>query len=81
MKENQFTILFVDDESDIREEMEMYLRNISKEFYLAENGVEGLKLFKEKKPDLILSDIVMPKMNGLEMSEEIRNICNTNRTI
>ena len=75
MKEKQFTILFVDDESDIREEMEMYLRNISKEFYLAENGVEGLKLFKEKKPDLILSDIVMPKMNGLEMSEEIRNIC------
>ena len=74
MSDKQFTILFVEDEADIREEMEMYLSFISKEFYLAANGLEGLELFKEKKPDIILSDIVMPKMNGLEMVEKIRAI-------
>ena len=41
---------------------------------MAENGMVGLKLFKEFKPDLIFSDIKMPKMDGLELLQEIRKI-------
>lgn len=74
MISKQFTILFVEDNIDIREEMELYLSSVSKKYYIAEDGLEGLKLFKEKKPDMILSDITMPKMNGLDMAKEIRSL-------
>ena len=74
MISKEFTILFVEDNADIREEMELYLASISKEYYIGEDGLHGLELFKEKKPDIILSDITMPKMNGLEMAGQIRAI-------
>ena len=43
-----------------------------KNFYLAENGQQGLEYFDKYKPDLVLSDVRMPKMNGLEMSKTIK---------
>ncbi len=45
-----------------------------KEVFVANNGVEGLALYKKINPNIILSDIVMPHMNGIEMSEKIRKI-------
>jgi len=40
----------------------------------AENGLQGLQLFKQQQPDIVITDIRMPVMNGLEMSQNIRNI-------
>jgi PAS domain S-box-containing protein len=48
----------------------MYIKNV----YKAENGNVGLQKYKELKPDLVISDIGMPVMNGLEMSEHIKSI-------
>ena len=65
------TILFVDDEDMVREEVSYFFSNYVKEFYTASNGEEGYSLFKEVNPDIIITDIQMPKMNGLEMIKKI----------
>lgn len=54
---------------------EMYKIKFSKEGYdvkVATNGVEGLKLIKEAKPDLVLLDLVMPRMDGFTVLKELR---------
>jgi len=70
MYEN-ISILCVEDEDDIREEMEDILSLEFKNAYVAKNGIEGVEAFKKYRPDLILSDAQMPLMDGLEMSEKI----------
>jgi signal transduction histidine kinase len=76
MKEyyNLITILYVEDEDDIREETSYVLNKIANKLYTASNGKDGLELYKQYKPDLVISDIRMPIMDGLEMSKEIKNI-------
>jgi len=68
----QFTILFVENDIQIHEQMEILLQDEVKELYHAYNGEEGLTLYKEKKPDIILSDINMPIMSGLDMAVKIK---------
>ena len=67
-------ILYVEDEPDTQRLIKEFLEMRTKEVYVADNGKEGLSLYKEKKPDIVLSDICMPTMDGLEMSEEIKKI-------
>ncbi|CAA6807421.1 MAG: Diguanylate cyclase/phosphodiesterase (GGDEF & EAL domains) with PAS/PAC sensor(S) [uncultured Sulfurovum sp.] len=74
MRLQNFTILYVEDELTTQELIGEILRDSCKEVFIANDGEEGLKLYKEKKPDIILSDIAMPNMNGLEMSEAIKAI-------
>ncbi|MFW3344663.1 EAL domain-containing protein [Aliarcobacter butzleri] len=70
------SILYVEDEKDLREVTHEILKSFTKNQYIAENGQEGLELFKkyEKNIDLIVTDINMPILNGLEMAKEIKNI-------
>ena len=71
--EGKKTILIVDDEKTI---VEMLACNLEKEGYQileANDGEEGVKLALEKKPDLILLDIMLPKMDGLAVCKRIRN--------
>lgn len=70
MKEK--TILVVDDEKDIREVIEIYLMNEGFNVISAENGEEALKLLKCYKVDLIILDIMMPKLNGIQACLNIR---------
>jgi len=80
MKEQQ-KVLLVDDEPDIREFIEY---NLVKEGYLvecAENGEQGLKKAKAFQPDLILLDIMMPDMDGIEVCSELRSIDDFKDTI
>ncbi|SKB29398.1 diguanylate cyclase [Malaciobacter marinus] len=60
-------VLYVEDEKQLRQEVSFHLKKYIKNFYTANNGEEGIKLFYEIKPDIIITDIQMPKLNGLEM--------------
>jgi len=74
MRLKNFSILYVEDEPTTQELIGEILRNSCKEVFIANDGEEGLKLYKEKNPDIVLSDIAMPKLTGLEMSEAIKSI-------
>lgn len=73
-KTQNLNVLFVDDEKDIRNSIKTFFDKFVKNFYLANNGLEGLKIFKEKEIDVVITDIVMPKMDGSEMIKEIKKI-------
>ncbi len=72
--ENSITILYVEDEDDVREGYARALKRISTTLITAEDGEIGLKLYKEHLPDIVVSDIKMPNMNGIEMAKAIRTI-------
>lgn len=69
---NNSTILYAEDEDQTRENYSNYLTRHFKEVFQACNGSEALELYKKHKPDILLLDINMPKMNGLELSKTIR---------
>lgn len=66
------TILVVDDEKDLLDLIEYNLKKEGFAVLKAENGEEGIKIAKEHKPDLVLLDIMMPKMDGMEAVEKMR---------
>lgn len=68
---SNITILYVEDEDMIREEVTYFFSKYVKNFHTAKDGEEGLALFKKINPDIIITDIQMPKMNGLDMIKEI----------
>ncbi len=65
-------ILLIDDEEENRLLAMTVLKTLGVEVLLAKNGAEGLALAGEKRPDLILLDIVMPGMTGLEVLQKLR---------
>ncbi len=71
---DEITILFVDDDHNVRDMIGTLLKSYCEEVFLARDGIEGLKLYKEKRPNIVISDITMPNMCGLEMSKEIKKI-------
>ncbi|MGB0347417.1 MAG: response regulator transcription factor, partial [Balneolaceae bacterium] len=66
------TILVVDDEKDLLDLIEYNLIKEGFKVLKAENGLKGIEVAKEHKPDLVLLDIMMPKMDGLEAVEIMR---------
>lgn len=68
------TVLYVEDDFDVREQLSQFLKRRVSRLLLAENGQEGLNSYRVHRPDLIITDILMPIMDGLEMSREIRKI-------
>ena len=81
MSENKFKILLVDDEPDILEIISYNLKSNGFEVFTALNGVKALKKAKSILPDLIILDVMMPEMDGIETCEEIRKIPELNDTI
>lgn len=74
MKKKDITILLVDDEPDI---IEIVRYNLTSEGYhveTAENGIEAIEQAKKVKPQLIIMDVMMPIMDGIEACEKIRKI-------
>ncbi|OCL87886.1 Response regulator MprA [Aliarcobacter thereius] len=69
-------ILFVDDEKNIRLNAVSYLERLFDEVYEAENVLGAFEIIKDKKPHIIITDINMPQINGLEMIRKIRQIDN-----
>ncbi len=70
----ELTVLYVEDEENIRDSLSYILNRYVKKLYIAVNGEDGLEQYKKYKIDLVISDIKMPKLNGLEMSEKIKEI-------
>lgn len=66
------SILIVDDEQEIRDLLEIYLRNEGFDVIQAENGTEAIKIMRTNKVELIILDIMMPEMNGMEACIKIR---------
>lgn len=66
------SLLYVEDKASLRKAYAAVLKPLVDEFHIAENGKEGLKLFNKHVPDLVVTDLNMPEMNGLEMISEIR---------
>ena len=73
MGSENFKILLVDDEPDILEIISYTLKRDGYLVYTAENGVKAIKLAKKIKPHLIILDVMMPEMDGIEACEIIRN--------
>lgn len=69
-------ILVVDDEKAIVDILDFNLKRDGYDVIKAYDGEAGLKLFRERMPDLILLDIMMPKLDGLQVCKEIRNESN-----
>jgi len=67
-----FTILYVEDDEMVRKSAVEYLSRISKEVLEAKDGKEAISIWKDQKPDIIITDISMPKLNGLDMASYIR---------
>ena len=74
MNKRDVKILLVDDEPDILEIVGYNLKNEGYQVYTANNGLEALKSAKKITPNLILLDIMMPEMDGIETCEKIRAI-------
>lgn len=81
MSKNEILILLVDDEPDI---LEMVGYNLSSEGYkimTAENGSQAVDLAKKNVPHLIIMDVMMPELDGMEACEQMRNIPELDKTI
>jgi diguanylate cyclase (GGDEF)-like protein len=66
------TILYVESEDNIREKCSNFLEYFSSKLYTAKDGKDGLELYKKYKPDVIISDIDMPDMSGIDMAKAIK---------
>ncbi len=66
------TVLYAEDEKGIREKVADSLSYFVKDIYKADNGIEALEIYEDKKPDIIFTDILMPVMDGIELIKKIR---------
>ncbi|MBO4291738.1 MAG: response regulator transcription factor [Lachnospiraceae bacterium] len=71
--EKKYNILIVEDDKEIRDGVEIYLRNQGYEVYKAANGLEGLQLVEQHEIHLAVLDIMMPVMDGITMLMKVRS--------
>ena len=75
---DNFKVLFAEDDEQIRNNMAEIFSLMFKEIFIAKDGKEALELYNENRPDIVVLDIEMPLLNGLEVASKIRE---TNKTI
>jgi len=69
---NNFSVLYVEDVEMVRKGAVEYLSRVCKEVYEAKDGKEAIAVWREHKPDIIITDISMPRLNGIDMASYIR---------
>ena len=71
---NTYNILVVEDEEEIAHAIEIYLRNQNYEVFKASNGVDALDLFAKETIHLVLMDVMMPRLDGIQTTIKLREI-------
>lgn len=72
-----YSVLYAEDDESVRKNYVLYLEKYFDKIYEASDGLEALNLYKDKKPDILLLDITMPELNGLEVIKKIREMDDT----
>lgn len=67
-------ILYIEDEKNTQDELSVVLKRFCQNLYFANDGLKGLESYKKYKPQIIITDIQMPKLNGIDMLKKIREI-------
>ncbi|HKJ44846.1 MAG TPA: response regulator [Balneolales bacterium] len=75
------TVLIVDDEQAIRESISLVLEDEGYNCLTAANGKKGLELIKSQKIDVLITDIHMPVMNGLDLFKKVKEVSQYTKTI
>ncbi|MBR0456199.1 MAG: DUF2294 family protein [Firmicutes bacterium] len=70
----KLTVLYVEDDEETRQELSIFLRRRVRRLILAADGREGLALFQDHHPDVVIADLLMPGLHGIDMLEEMRAI-------
>ena len=81
MKKKEICILLIDDKPYIHKILNYYLSSEGFKVITAENGMMGIELAREKIPHLIILDVIMPEMDGIETCKQLRKIPELNGTI
>ena len=71
-----YSLLIVEDKQDLREFLKNALKDKFKKIYQAENGLVALEVIKQQQPDIIVSDVMMPQINGYQLCKEIKENLN-----
>ncbi|SFP20372.1 response regulator transcription factor [Hydrogenimonas thermophila] len=69
---SKLKVLLVEDENRLAELLKSAIGDYFSKFEIAYDGISGLKYFRKLKPDIVITDITMPKMTGLELAEKIK---------
>lgn len=75
------SVLYVEDEAITRSAVARMLKRRVETLYEAENGKEGLELYKQYRPNIVISDIRMPVLDGMQMSKEIKSLDKNSKII
>jgi len=73
MQIEDMEVLFVEDDDAVRESTTKFLERLVKKVYLAEDGEVAIEILKTSTPDVVITDIYMPKMDGLELAQHIKD--------
>ena len=69
-----YKILYCEDNKDLTVTFSLLLKEVTNNIIYAKDGIEGLELYKKEKPDIIITDINMPRKDGIEMIKDIRKL-------
>jgi YesN/AraC family two-component response regulator len=67
-------ILIIDDEKPVRDVLNIALTEEGYALSLAANGKQGLEIFQEKEPDIVITDVMMPEMDGIEVTKKLKDV-------
>lgn len=76
-KLKDITVLYVEDEDMMRESVAMLLKRRFKKVLVAANGLEAIDIYKAENPDIVITDLQMPVMDGMELARQIRALGST----
>jgi sigma-B regulation protein RsbU (phosphoserine phosphatase) len=74
MQKTSATLLIIDDDEVVRESLAAYLEDSGFSVLQASNGLQGLQIFEQEKPDLVICDLRMPQVGGLELIRQVTSI-------
>ncbi|NPA73570.1 MAG: response regulator transcription factor [Epsilonproteobacteria bacterium] len=77
----KYTVLYAEDEKGTRENIAELLKMMFKKVYVADNGDDAYELYLQHMPDLVITDVKMPGLDGIELAKEIRKISSSTQII